>query len=111
MAEDDDEWEDWIEARSEAFVLNRAKSCIGKRVFVYQLSVPVARSLFDRLSGSLSFPLGEKYPFYQFDSPGRYVITGLLGDCELRLVPRLAASAHDVCREAEAGFEAFCRPD
>ncbi|PIQ25690.1 hypothetical protein COW36_09980 [bacterium (Candidatus Blackallbacteria) CG17_big_fil_post_rev_8_21_14_2_50_48_46] len=109
MSDDPDFWEDWGSTSNPYFQLNREKSCIGKRIFVYHTPLSIQTSFFtDYLpSGELSFPLGEHCPFYQFSSPGFFVITGLLNDTEIRVVPRLKASLREVCQVIETSLENY----
>lgn len=98
MQKDESLWDNWEDHPNPYFTLDRKKSCIGKRVLVYHLTHPVQRSLFEThlTEGTLSFPLGEHYPFYSVDCPGKCTITGLLGNTELKMVPRIRADLLEV---------------
>lgn len=101
-------WEEWESLQNPHFQLDRAKSCLGKRILIYQFKQPLQQEMLTSLnSGQLSFPLGSQYAYFQFEVPGQFVITGLLGELELRVVPRLKASLIEVSQLLETHFEAF----
>lgn len=112
----EENFEDWdaFECKSPYFQLDRSKSCIGKRILAYSLRFPVEPALFDALEGQLSYPLGENYPLFHFDLPGRFAATGLLQSQELKIVPRIKAPLLEVCRQVNAHLNAYgeglCKP-
>lgn len=106
------EHEDWegLDAQSPYYQLNRKKSCIGKRVLVYEVPYPIQSSFFELFeSGELSFPLGENYPFYQLNIPGRFVLTGLLQGKDFKMVPRIKADLIQECLAMAQRLEQYGR--
>ncbi|MFN8577730.1 MAG: hypothetical protein U0354_12810 [Candidatus Sericytochromatia bacterium] len=73
----------------------REKTCIGKNVWVYKLSKNIDDLLLDFLKqdSNLTYPLGEKYPYFVIQSVGKFVISGIKGENEIKVVPRLTANS------------------
>lgn len=72
----------------------KEKTCIGKNVWVYKLAKNIDKNIIDYLTinNQINYPLGEKYGYFIIQSTGNYVISGILGSNEIKLVPRLSAN-------------------
>lgn len=88
----------------------REKTCIGKNVWVYKLSKNIDDLLLDFLKkdSNLSYPLGEKYPYFVIQSTGKFVISGIKGESEIKVVPRLTADS-DIRKEIEQKLILFLK--
>lgn len=73
----------------------REKTCIGKNVWVYKLLKDIDDSLINFLkeNNQITYPLGEKYNYFIIQSTGKYVISGIKGTNEIKVVPRLTANS------------------
>lgn len=78
------------------FSLNTKKTCIGKRVYVYNLKKNLSIDFFDFVAKvyqfTLIYPLGEKYKYFSLDCQGNFVLTGILDTNEVKLVLKFSAS-------------------
>lgn len=101
---------DFIE--NEYLKIVREKTCIGKNVWVYKLSENINDSLINLLKeeGNLNYPLGEKYPYFVIQSLGKFVISGIKGENELKLVPRLTVNS-SIRKEIESKIITFLEKD
>lgn len=92
--------------------IDRKKSCVGKNIWVYKLSCNIDKNFLDNLidESVLSYPLGEKYGFFQIQSKGKYVIRGIINTNEIKLVPRLDAG-YQVRLNIEKKLTELCKND
>ena len=71
----------------------RSKTCISKSIFVYNIPLKINSSFIQTFSNQsqLTYPLGEKYPYFNINYPSKYLISGIIGENELKLIPRILA--------------------
>lgn len=87
----------------------REKSCIGKNVWVYKLSKNINSELFSFFpEGVLTYPLGEKYKFFNFQSTGKFAMSGILATDEIKVVPRLSIGS-EIKLQIEDKLTEFCK--
>ena len=92
------------------FTIDREKTCIGKGRWVYRLSQIVTSDFFNffKKFGEVTYPLGEQYPFYLLQSPGKFQMSGLLNTSEVKIIPRLH-SKKEIHLEIQSCFIQYCQ--
>lgn len=93
--------------------LDSEKTCIGKKKFTYILSKDITKDLLELIlkeenEGKLIFPFGEKYKFFSIDIPFKFLLTGILGDKEIKMIMKLSANLH-VKSEVEKVLISYCK--
>lgn len=93
--------------------LDSEKTCIGKKKFTYILSKEITKSLLELIlenenEGKLIFPFGEKYKFFSIDVPFKFLLTGILGDKEIKMIMKLSANL-SVKSEIEKVLISYCK--
>lgn len=62
----------------------------GERIVEVRLGGPVHADVLDRLGGQKTVLAQLARPFYRVDVPGKYLVSGILGDSVVRFTVRLA---------------------
>lgn len=93
--------------------LDSEKTCIGKKKFTYILNKEITQDLLkiileQKNEGKLIFPFGEKYKFFSIDIPFKFLLTGILGDKEIKMTMKLSANLQ-VKSELEKVLISYCK--
>lgn len=90
------------------------KNCTGLPLFLYDLKAPITGEIeaYLRPLGTLKFPLGGSIPVLKMDVPHKFVLSGLVGARQLKLLLKHSAP-HGVRDEFEAALHSYLvdRPD
>jgi hypothetical protein len=107
--EDIEEESPLLDFKNEYIQVIKKKSCIGKNIWVYKLSKIISTELFTLFpDGQLNYPLGEKYRFYNFQSKGKFLMSGILDTDEIKVIPGLS-SGSSIKLEIERKLTDYCQ--
>lgn len=101
-----------INEKQKFIFLDAEKTCIGKKKFTYRLSRAISKDLLDYIikkdpESKLIFPFGEKYKFFSIDIPYKALVTGIIGDYEVKVTMKISSN-FDIKSTLEDTFIYFC---